>query len=303
MTATSSWTERFVEAIDGTRLYVRQNPGRLDGGEAVTAVLCDGIACDGFIWRFLERDLLPVAGLLHWNYRGHGRSRAPVDDSRVDIATFIDDLESVRACIEGGGSHVLIGHSMGCQIALEGYRRAPEDVGGLVLICGTAGRMTHTFKGGDALARALPGLIERVDKSPRWARALWGLVPPSVSAKAAVLLREVENVDVEDMEKYSAHVRDLNLPMFLRMLRTCGDETAEDMLDSVEVPVLVIAGSKDTFTPPHLAEAMAAKLPNSELMMVDGATHVVPIERREVVAERITAFIRDKVLLRYGEQT
>jgi pimeloyl-ACP methyl ester carboxylesterase len=40
---------------------------------------------------------------------------------------------------------------------------------------------------------------------------------------------------------------------------------------------------------------MAASIPNSELMMVPGATHVVPIERREEIRDRIIEFVRDRV--------
>jgi pimeloyl-ACP methyl ester carboxylesterase len=266
-----------------------------DADAPVTALLCDGIACDGFIWRFLVDDLWPRFNVVHWNYRGHGRSQAPKDETRVDTRAFVDDLECVRAsCVST--DVVLFGHSMGCQIALEGYRRNPRGVAAMVLMCGTAGRMTHTFKGKDALARALPGLIERVEKNPRFARALWSNVPPAMAARVALATGEVDAVvDPEDLMKYSDHVANLDLLMFLRMLRAMGDESAAEMLGSVTAPVLVIAGEQDSFTPAHLAEEMARALPHGELMMCPGATHVAPIERRDDVRDRIEAFAREHI--------
>ena len=289
--AAQAWRERFVTASDGTNLYVR----RRNAAAPVTALLCDGIACDGFIWRFLVDDLLPDAGILHWNYRGHGRSHTPVDTALVSISAFVDDLEAVRtSCVDG--PTVLIGHSMGCQVVLEGYRRNPRNIAGIVLICGAPGRITHSFKGSDSLAHALPKLIARVERNPRIARALWSNVPPNLSARVALAMGEVDaGIDLQDIVKYSEHVAGLEPLMFLRMLQAVGEETAEDMLSRVAVPTLVIAGDQDSFTPPHLAEAMAAKLPDSELMMVPGATHVVPIERREAVRDRIQAFIHNRV--------
>jgi pimeloyl-ACP methyl ester carboxylesterase len=166
----------------------------------------------------------------------------------------------------------------------------------MVLICGTAGRMTHTFKGKDALARALPGLIERVEKNPRFARALWSNVPPAMAARVALATGEVDAVvDPEDLMKYSDHVANLDLLMFLRMLRAMGDESAAEVLGSVTAPVLVIAGEQDSFTPAHLAEEMARALPHGELMMCAGATHVAPIERRDDVRDRIEAFAREHI--------
>ncbi len=290
---TATWRERFVPAQDGTLLYVRDRIS--DDSAGLTAILCDGIACDGFIWRYLEEDLLDLARVVHWNYRGHGRSRAPVDPSRVDISVFVDDLAVVRDIV-GPAPLLLIGHSMGVQVVLESYRRQPEQVAGMVLICGCPGRMTYTFKGSNALAQALPRLIARVERNPRIARALWSNVPPSVAARVAIRMGEVDAViDPDDLVKYSEHVAGLDLYMFLRMLHACGESSAEDMLGEVKVPVLVIAGDHDSFTPPHLSEDMAARIPDSELMMVPGATHVVPIERREEVRQRITHFVSNKV--------
>jgi pimeloyl-ACP methyl ester carboxylesterase len=63
----------------------------------------------------------------------------------------------------------------------------------------------------------------------------------------------------------------------------------------VNVPALVIGGDRDTFTPPRYAEELAAALPQGELLMVAGGTHVVPLERKERVSERIEKFLRERV--------
>ena len=42
-------------------------------------------------------------------------------------------------------------------------------------------------------------------------------------------------------------------------------------------------------------EAMAAAIPKSELLMVAGGTHVVPLERKELVSERVELFLRERV--------
>ena len=286
-----------MTAKDGTRLYVRKRPWSGEGEAPFTAVLCDGIACDGFIWRYLVDDLRPHADVLHWNYRGHGRSTKPVDQRRVAMADFVDDLECVReAKLEG--PLVLFGHSMGCQTALEGYRRRAEDILGMVLICGTSGRLTHTFKHGDGLARALPHLIQRVEKNPRLARALWSNVPPEVSMRVALATGEVDAsaIHPEDLLLYSEHVAGLDLLMFLRMLHTVGEETAEDMLGDIAVPALIIAGEHDTFTPPYLAEKMASAIPDCELTIYPGATHVVPVERRDEVRDRLEEFFASRLV-------
>src|SRR5262249_49462487 len=155
------------------RLFVRTLAARdAEKRACVTSVLCDGILCDGFIWKYLWNDLAEVCDVVHWHYRGHGRSGAPVDKSRVDIATHAADLKSVRDAAVQRPS-VILGHSMGTQVALEHWRRYPANVKGLVLVCGTFGKVTHSFRGMPILDMILPKLMDIVEKQPDIARALW----------------------------------------------------------------------------------------------------------------------------------
>ena len=80
------------------------------------------------------------------------------------------------------------------------------------------------------------------------------------------------------------------------MLRSAGEHTAGDLLPRVNVPVLVVAGERDTFTPPFLATAMAETLPRGELLLVRDGSHVAPLEQPELVDARVMAFLREHVL-------
>lgn len=287
-------TAHFAAGRDGTRIYVRQRPGPQSSN--VTAILCDGIACDGFIWKYLWDDLARQVSVAHWNYRGHGRSGSPADPAAVELVDHAHDLDAVRGAV-GDGEVVLVGHSMGCQVVLEAYRLRPERVRGIVLICGSSGRITHTFKGTNVMAQWLPRVIERVEAFPEIARALWSRVPPEIALQVALMTGEVDKnaIRPEDLMPYMKHMVDIDVPMFLRMLRSAGDHSAMDLLPQVDVPALVIAGDRDTFTPPRYAEEMAAAMPQAELLMVQGGTHVVPLERKDLVATRVEKFLRERV--------
>lgn len=285
-------TESFVRADDGTELYLRRRSG--PPGQALWAVLCDGIACDGFVWKYLFDALAERVNVAHFNYRGHGRSRSPVDPMRIRVEDHAADLAAVRAEL-GNPDVVLLGHSMGCQVALEAMRHHAAGVRGLALFCGAPGRVTHSFKGTDALAQILPRLIAAVDRSPRVARALWGSVPAPLALKAALALGEVDKelIRPDDLVPYLEHMVDIDPPMFLRMLQAAGEHSAEDLLSSIDVPALVVAGDRDSFTPPALAKKMADAMPKAKLLVTLG-THVVPLEHRELV-EREVMDLLDRV--------
>lgn len=261
------------------------------------AVLSDGILCDGFIWKYLWDALAPVMPIVHWHYRGHGRSAQPADPDRIDIAAHAEDLGCVRRHV-GSPPCVLFGHSMGCQVALEAYRQQPDAVRGMVLLCGSFGNVTTTFHGIPVLELVLPKLLALAQKAPDVVRAVWSRLSPQLALKIALKAGEIdpERVHAEDMLPYLSHMTHVDFPMFLRMLRAAGEHTAGDLLPRIECPVLVVAGERDTFTPPFLAAAMAEAIPRGELLLVSNGTHVTPIEQPELVNERIQSFLRDRVL-------
>jgi pimeloyl-ACP methyl ester carboxylesterase len=285
-------THQTVAAEDGTRLFVRTKDRATAAPLGVSVVFCDGILCDGFIWKYLWDDVAQLCRVIHWHYRGHGRSGAPVDKTRIDIAAHAADLKTVRDAAVAGPC-VIIGHSMGTQVALEEWKRYRENVRGIVLVCGSFGKVTHSFRGMPILDMILPKLMDIVDKQPEVVRAIWSRIPPEMALKAALLARDVDpsHVRREDMLPYLKHMTHVDFPMFLRMLRAAGDHSAEDWLAEIDVPVLVVAGEKDTFTPASLSESMVERIPGAELLMVSGGSHVAPIEQPELVGERIRAFI------------
>jgi pimeloyl-ACP methyl ester carboxylesterase len=263
----------------------------------VHAIFSDGILCDGFIWKYLWDALAPTLPLVHWHYRGHGRSAAPADPDRIDIPAHASDLGAVRRHV-GDPPCVLVGHSMGCQVSLEAYRQRPEGIRAMVLVCGTFGNATSTFHGVPLLDIILPKLVTLSQKAPDVVRAVWSRLPPKLALKVALRAGEMDpsRVHAEDVLPYLLHMTHVDFPMFLRMLRAAGQHSAADLLGRIEVPVLVVAGERDTFTPAFLARSMADAIPTGELFMVAGGTHVTPIEQPELVNARIESFLRSRVL-------
>jgi pimeloyl-ACP methyl ester carboxylesterase len=284
----SATSESFAHGADGTRLYFH----RQAGPSPVTALLCDGLACDGFIWKYLWDELGAELSVAHSHYRGHGRSSPPVDPEQIGVKALADDVDAVRRAL-GDPPVVLVGHSLGTQVALEAYRRRPEGVAALVLLCGSFGRVTYTFKGSEMLASVLPNLIEFATTHPKVARAIWSSVPPRVAIAVARLTGDIDlgAVRLEDVEPYFQHVSIVDFELFLRMLRAAGEHSAEDILPQVSVPVLVVAGARDSFTPAAVSEAMAEAIPGAELDVIPSGTHLAPLEHHAEIAARISAFL------------
>lgn len=277
---------------DGTRIFYERS-GRAEG---VPVVLCDGIACDGFIWKYMRPVLEARYPIVHWHYRGHGRSGPPADLSRVGIDDHARDLHAVLDHV-GVSRAVLVGHSMGTQVCLEAYRQRPSAVAGLGLFCGSYGRITRTFHGTDALVHWLPALIDFLESNPGLARALWSRGPASLYVAAARVMGEVDalRIRAEDMLPYFEHIATMEPSLFFRMVRAAGQHSAESLLSSVRAPTLVVAAERDTFTPVRYAEQMARQIPDAEILRVAGGSHTAVIEQPELVNRRVMDFLERRV--------
>ena len=157
---------------DGTRIYL-QVQGEDRGGHP-TVVLCDGLGCDGFAWKYLLPELRKSHRVVRWHYRGHGQSSVPEDRDRIGMDFTCEDLAAVLDAVNVRDA-VLFGHSMGVQVALEFHRRHPERVLGLVLMCGSYGHPLDTFHDSTLLKSALPYLRKVVERFPFATRRVTGL--------------------------------------------------------------------------------------------------------------------------------
>lgn len=289
-----------IAPSDQTSIFYESWSAGSDSGGRVAVALCDGIGCSGFVWRYL-RPALTDRAVVHYHYRGHGRSRAPRDPARVGIADLADDLAAV---LDDAGIDraVAIGHSMGVQVALESYRRHPDRIAGLVLTCGAPSNPLRTFRNAATLDEWLPEIAAWIAKVPKLVNAVTRFAVPTRLAYEIAARLEIRRdlVEPSDFMPYLDGISRLDIQMFVRMLAEAGRHSAEDLLPVVTVPTLVVAGAHDGFTPPDRSHAMAAAIPNAELVEVINGSHTAPIERPELVNDAVQSFLAGRVDLPHG---
>jgi pimeloyl-ACP methyl ester carboxylesterase len=279
--------EGFAEAADGTRIH-----WLVVGQGSPTLLCCDGIGCDGFAWKYLVRDFADSHRVLRWHYRGHGRSGVPKDRARVGFDDISADLQAVLGAT-GTSETVLLGHSMGVQVALEYHRRHPEHVRGLVLICGSHGLPLDTFHDSKALKIIFPSLLKAAESYPQAMSLIWRLLAGGELAYQIATHLEVNGrlIRRDDFTPYFTHLSAMDPRLFLGMLKHAAEHTAFDHLPQIRVPTLIVAGTDDTFTPYWLSEEMHDRIPGAEMLTVPGGTHAAPIEHPELITLRLEKFL------------
>ena len=281
-----------IASSDGSPLFYESWGER---GAPTPVLLCDGIGCDGYVWRYLKSDLSERFGL-HPHYRGHGRTAPPRDPQRVTIEDLADDIACVLddALVERA---VLIGHSMGVQVALETYRRHADRVAGLALLCGAPSHPLRTFRGSATLEELLPMIQKWVLRVPGVVNRVTRWVLPTRLAYEVASRLEIrrELVEPADFMPYLEGMARIDSRLFVAMLSAAGQHSADELLPLIDVPVLVVAGGRDGFTPPERSRAMAEAIPNCELLDIPNASHTAPIERPHLVDWTVRDFLARRI--------
>jgi pimeloyl-ACP methyl ester carboxylesterase len=275
-----------------------------EGAHGVPVLLNDGLGCDGYVWKHLIDWLRHRHPIVHWNYRGHGDSPPPSNITAYTLDALLDDLDNVLTAT-GHERAVLAGHSMGVQVALESWARRPERVLGLMLLFGSYERPIDSWHGAyRRRARApLPNLLARryfdrlsqgvLDKG-HLLRPVWSRVLPTSLAYQVATRFEVDGsrLSWKDFGPYLRNLSHMDPRIFFHLARELSVHSAAPYLGDVTVPALVVGGTRDTFTPGWRSEEMARRLPDAELLIIEGASHTGPLEHTTIIGQRASRFLQ-----------
>lgn len=288
----------YARADDGVELHWTTV------GTGPLMVCCNGVGVGTFFWKYLERHFSTRFTVLLWDYRGHGRSSRQLDptDADMSVQRHAHDLDVVLVAARAAGAPpdpaVLVGHSMGCQVALERYNQRPDDVRALVLALGTAGRALDTFfdwSRSPTLFHAAHRLIFRA--GPPINRVLRPLLLSPLAFQVATRFQLVDPyyTSRRDLVPYMAHLATLDFRLFIENVCRLNDHDCWPLLPDIDCPLLVIAAENDKFTPMWCSLKMVAETPGAEFLVLADASHAALIEQPETINHRIDRFLRERL--------
>lgn len=196
---------------------------------------------------------------------GHGKSEGIGRQSIADYAhSVLDFMSSLKI-----NKAVFVGHSMGGAIALWLGIHNPSRTLGLGLV-GTAPRLrvSQELLAGSSVAATLPLAIK--------AAVEW-----SFSAKTDPHLKELA----------AQRMAEVRFPVLHGDFLACNVFDESSLLGRAKAPSLIVCGSEDRMTPARYSEAMHIRMKKSVLHVIEGAGHMVMLEKPQVVANLLDLFL------------
>jgi pimeloyl-ACP methyl ester carboxylesterase len=290
---------RTVRTDDGVPLHVEE-VGPADA--PLTVVFVHGYVQQMAVWHYQRQALAADSPgrLVFYDQRSHGRSgRGAPETATID--QLGRDLHTVLSEVVPRGPVVLVGHSMGGMTIMALADAHPELFGprvvAVALVATSTGRLAELTFG---LPKAVLPVTRRV--LPWVTRGMRSRPQPfergrRVGTDLAFLLtryggfgdRDVSPAVVQFVEQMGAQTPVEVIAQFYDTFTTHDKLAALDVLCGVET--LLLAGSKDLMTPLDHSRAMAEALPDAHLVVVEGAGHMVLLERPALVTLQLRALI------------
>jgi pimeloyl-ACP methyl ester carboxylesterase len=269
---------RFVTLASGVRVRVLECG--VPTGPPV--VLLHGWCCSVYTF---HRNLCALTELgcrvVVADLKGHGLSDKPLAAGEYTLERMADHALEIMDAL-GIGRAALVGHSMGCAIAVAVALRCPERVSRLALLAPAGfGAITALPIAQLLTPRFLTPLLPRLVR--RW--------------MIAFVLRLAyawdSRITPRDVDEYYAPTQ---FPEFARAMRAllhefqwAPGERAD--LARLGAPTLVMFGTRDRLVYNPSVEAMVRTIPDVTLDVVEGAGHVLTEEAPDRVNARLAAFI------------
>lgn len=254
-------------SINGHRIHYEYLPTSTER----TFVFANSLGTDLRIWDKVVDILRPHGSILRFDKPGHGLSEAPasarsITDYVADVIGLLDALH-INQCVFVGLS---IGGMIGQRLAL----LYPERLEKLVL-CHTGPKIGSAdawhSRIGTVQQQGMAAMSEGVVQ--RWFPADFHATHPNEVTAYRRMLEQTSPIG------------------YVRACEAIRDEDLTIEISKISLPTLCIGGTSDLSTPPELAQAMAAAIPNARCELIAGAGHIPCLQMPETLARLILDFV------------
>ena len=287
----------MVKSADGTLLQTWSNHGT-----GLPLVISNGLGTPPAAWPTIIKSDSGFRAVT-WYQRGLGGSERPRDPAAIRIEDHTDDLGAVMDAA-GMDRCLLLGWSVGVNIAFEFADRHPERVAGILGVAGLPGGSLKSMYG----SVGLPGPLREpagafsaylLRHAGPLVTSLAGLIPmshhPLSPSGLGVVVREAQHADwvLAVLRAFAAH----DWPWYSQLVLAAGKHAPMDVSD-IRCPVTLLAGRHDSITASEDIVAVSKRMPDARVRVLVAGTHFLPRQYPdEMLAELLSLARRSDLWL------
>ena len=194
---------------------------------------------------------------------GHGQSEG---QGRTSISAYTDSMAAFLETL-GLEKVTLVGHSMGGATALDFALRYPEKLTGLVLV------------GSGARLRVAPAILDGIHQD--------------FEAAVRLICEYAFGPDASEQLKQASHrqMGQTHPDVLYGDFAACDAFDVMDCLGEIHCPTLAICGTADRLTPKKYSTYLRDNIAGAQMILVEGAGHMVMLEQPEAVSQAIADFV------------
>lgn len=234
-------------------------------GAGKPAVFIHGASGSSSSWYFQKEYLSRSMEVILLDLPGHGKASGDGCDRLEECRDAVHEALTTL----GLDRCYLVGHSMGGAIAMLFALTYPELLEGLVLVA--TGAKLRVFP------EILQGLLRDKEGTVRKIAEL------AFSRKTDASVIESGFNEMMKCRKEVIH----------RDFSSCEQFNVMDRARRITVPTLILCGGDDLLTPPIYSEFLNAEIPDSKLVRIPDAGHLLMIEKPAPVNRAIESFVTE----------
>lgn len=275
-------------SFDGTKIYYECR------GEGEPIVFVYGIACLMNHWHFQVDYFSKNYQVITFDIRGHHLSDVAEDKANFTISAVAQDISALLTHLQISKAH-LVGHSFGVPVVLDFYRQFSEQVRSLTLINGFARNPIQGMFGLDVIEPFYWFVRNQYKQSPSLWNSLWKLSihnPLAMWLSGALGGFNLRLTPFKDIEIYAKGVSELSLDSFMRLFEDMMKFEGGQILPTINVPALIIAGDKDSITPMSFQEELHREIKDSSYTIIPYGSHCSQLDFPDYVNLKIDEHLK-----------